>query len=218
VSVHVTHGFDRWKTAFKGQLTQLYLFVAAQMQTNRGWLFISEGAYNGHEKWAPLKLRAGKILRDKGTLMNSMGPMKMSGKGIRPLYGQGTIVRYGADRVTIGTSLAKARLLNDGGVITPKKGKLLWIPLPKGKSQNEQVKLAKKKAGRKGRGSLGTLRGGGWSSEGGAPIVRLKNGKWFMLAKKVTIPARPFDTWTKEDEDELKSALTEEVARVLRRK
>lgn len=204
MSVHVTMGFDRWKTAFKGKLEQLYLFTAAQMQTNRGWLFIHEGAYNGHEKWAPLRLRAGKILRDKGDLMNSIGPLKLNGKGVKPAYGNGTIVRYGADKVTIGTSLAKARILNDGGTIVPKNGKLLWIPLPAGKSRNELVKSATKGRGKK-KGNIG-----------GAPIVRLKNGKWFMLAKKIVIPARPFDTWTKDDQDEITFALTEEVARVLR--
>lgn len=206
--VSVTSSIKGWAERFRGKLTQLYLFTAAQIQTNRGMLFMTSGSYNGHETWPGLKLRDGQPLRDRGTLMKSIGPLtQKTATGMRPAFNKGSIVRYGADQVTVGTDLKYARLMNDGGTITPKKGKLLWIPLPEGKRANDTVtKTTKgmKKSGAK-KGSMN-----------GAPIVRLKNGKFFMLAKKVVVPPRPFDKLNDADKAEITTALTNEVARCLK--
>lgn len=196
--VSVTSSLSRWRDAFRGRLTQLYLFAAAQLQTNRGMLFLHEGAWNGHDRWKPLRLRDGQPLKDRGTLSQSIGPIRRSDSGVRPAYNRGTIVSYGADKVTVGTSLKYARLMNDGGTIVPKKGKVLWIPLPSKTSATKEVNQAKK------HGHLN-----------GAPIVRLANGKFFMLAKKVKVPPRPFDKLNSKDQEELRTAMTNEVARCL---
>jgi phage gpG-like protein len=206
-SVTVSTSLRSWKERYQGKLTQLYLFTAAQLQTNRGMIFMHEGSYNGHERWAPLKLRDGQPLRDRGTLMKSIGPISKVKSGVvRPSHNKGTIVRYGSDKVTIGTTLAYAKLMNDGGVIIPKKGKVLWIPLPEGKRANADVTSVTK-----GMKKSGAKKG----SMSGAPIVRLPNGKFFMLAKKVTIPPRPFDKMNAQDKEEIHTALTRECARVL---
>ena len=206
--VSVTSTITGWAGRFRGKLTQLYLFTAAQMQTNRGMLFIHSGSYNGHEVWPKLKLRDGQPLRDHGTLMQSIGPQLKMKNGVRPVVNKGTILRYGSDKVTIGTDLKYARLMNDGGTIVPKNGKVLWIPLPEGKRAQEHVIKATKGI-RKGKSRQSP------EHLGGAPIVRLKNGKFFMLAKKVVVPPRPFDKLNAQDKAEIKEALTNEVARCL---
>lgn len=205
-SVTVQTKLGEWSQKYRGALTQLYLFVAAQMQTNRGMLFMHSGVYNGHEKWAPLKLRAGQPLKDRGTLSQSIGPIQRKNSGVQPRYEKGSIVRFGGDKVTVGTNLKYARLMNDGGTIVPKNGKLLWIPLPQGNKATEEVKSLTK-----------GQRKGTTKSSGHAPIVRLKNGKFFMLAKKVVVPPRNFEKWNQSDKRELEIALTNEVARVLNR-
>lgn len=212
--VTVSSSIPRWAQRFRALLPQLNAFLAAQMQTNRGFLFLHSGSYNGHEAWKPPKLRDGQPLRDKGTLMKSIGPITRAKTGrVQPIRNEGTFVKYGLNYVTVGTTLKKARILNDGGVIVPKKKKLLWIPLSTNKNRASEAvtkAIAKhkhnKKAGNRGQVTLG-----------GAPIVRLPNGKFFMLAKKVVIPPRPFDKVTKQDRDEIAFALTEEVSRCLNR-
>lgn len=210
--IAVSSKIPKWAQKFRSLLPQINLFLAATMQTNRGMLFIHQGSYNGHEAWKPPKLRDGMPLRDRGTLMKSIGPVTRAKTGrLVPVHNEGTLVKMGLDYVTIGTTLKKAKILNNGGTIIPKRKKLLWIPLStnKNKASQEVTKAIGKakhnyRAGNKSKVILH-----------GAPVVRLANGKFFMLAKKVVIPPRPFDKLNKADRDEIASALKEEVARCL---
>ncbi len=59
------------------------------------------------EKWAPLKLRSGQPLRDKGHLRDSITPA------------------YGADDMTIGTNHPGARVHQFGATIRPVRAKML---------------------------------------------------------------------------------------------
>lgn len=173
--------------------------VAATIQTNRKFLFDSEGSYNGHEKWAPLKFRRGMALSDTGALRNSMAPPAATKD--RPAKAQGTIVRYsgGIENATVlvGTSLAYAPIHNYGGVIRPKNKPVLWIPLP---AHKDATKFA--------RGlRSGKIKG---------PVIVEYKGKIFLLAKKVTIPARPFgqEAWNEHDSDEVAKALESVLAKI----
>lgn len=105
---------------------EIDLFIAATMQTNRGMLFDAEGAANGHKKWAPLKSRDGMILSKTGKLRQSLAPSGASG---RP--GTDGIVRFTGNKITIGTRVAYAKMMNygtaglPGGVLVPKNSKVL---------------------------------------------------------------------------------------------
>lgn len=107
----------------KARKDEIELFIAAQMQFNRGMLFDSEGSYNGRPGWAPLKMRQGQILKKRGTLSKSMGP---NGS-------QGYVKRSGGE-ITIGTNVFYAALMNfgttklPGGKLRPKEAKALKIP------------------------------------------------------------------------------------------
>lgn len=111
------------------QKQRLYMIMAATIQTNRAMMFDREGANNGHPKWAPLKIRKGKILSDKGTLRKSISGNQTG----RP--GPDGIVMISGDQISVGTKLAYAAMMNwgttglPGGVLKPKKAKALKIPL-----------------------------------------------------------------------------------------
>lgn len=209
--VGITFEFPEWEEKLKKRLNEINLFIAAQMQTNRGMLFDAEGGYNGHQRWAPLKLRTGMILSKTGALRQSMGPMNMGG---RP--GPDGIVRFEGDKITIGTKLAYARLMNDGtvnmpgGVIRAKKGQALKIPVPDGVEINrlkKEIRSAKTDAEREEKQEKlekwKELRKEGKGNDG------------YIFRKSVKIPARPFDTWTAEDEKELSTALANKLIEVL---
>ena len=115
---------------FKAKEHIIYDAIAATMQTQRAMIFDKEGAYNGRQKWAPLKFRTGQILSDKGTLRKSIGPTT---NGMTPVKSKGSIVRFEAETVTIGTDIAYAMIHDQGGVITPINGKFLVFKVPKGK-------------------------------------------------------------------------------------
>lgn len=171
---------------FRRKIKEIYLFIAAQIQTNRGFLFNAEGAYNGHKKWAPLKFRQGQILSKSGTLRKSLAPTPARG-----LPGNDGIVRISGETVTVGTKLFYARLMNDGttkmpgGVLKAVNAKALKIPLPSGKSATPLSKN-----------------------------LRKDNGG-FMFRKSVKIPARPYDEWTTNDQKDLDEALGNKIAQVL---
>lgn len=173
---------------FRGRIREIYLFIAAQIQTNRGFLFNAEGAYNGHKKWAPLKFRQGQILSKRGTLRKSIAPIPARGQP-----GNDGIVRISGETVTVGTKLFYARLMNDGttkmpgGVLRAINAKALKIPLPPGKIATPAGKAARKDYGP------------------------------FMFRKSVKIPPRPFDDWTNKDQEELDQALSNKIAEILNR-
>lgn len=97
--------------------------IAATLQTQRAMIFDREGAYNGRTRWAPLKCRKGQILSLRGTLRKSIGPMPAG--PVTPGFATGSIVRYGAGVVTIGTSIKYAHVHEKGAVIVPVSKKAL---------------------------------------------------------------------------------------------
>lgn len=120
----------------KHMMPEVALVLAAAMQTNRAMMFDKDGADNGKQKWAPLVLRSGRPLQDRGTLRQSFAP---ANDGLRPAHGKDGIVRTSGQEATIGTSLFYAHVMNDGtakmpgGVIKAKKAKALKIPMQGGK-------------------------------------------------------------------------------------
>jgi phage gpG-like protein len=122
--------FPHLEDKIKKNRHRIEMFIAATMQTNRALLFDSEGAANGHKKWATLKFRTGKPLLLRGTLRKSIGP---TNDGKRPKQGPNGIVEYANGVVKIGTSLAYAAPQNFGAVVSAKKAKALKIPLGPGK-------------------------------------------------------------------------------------
>lgn len=113
---------------FQGQLKRLQLAIASDIQTNIGLRFDSQGAYNGHEKWADLSsgknlkrakngLQSRQVLKKSGALKNSIGPQGATG-----LPGPNGYVEFEGDAtaavVRVGTNLAYARIHNQGGVIS----------------------------------------------------------------------------------------------------
>lgn len=123
--------------------------------------FLTGTAPDG-QKWRPLKYarpRGGnQPLRDTGRLMNSF------------------VGRVAGDAVVVGTAHPAAALHQSGGVVRPKKGKFLAVPLTK-----EAVRA----------GSPRRLKG-----SAKVPLFARKvGGKWvghFLLVKKAAVPARPF--------------------------
>lgn len=107
--------------------------IAATVQTQVGLRFDAEGAYNGHEKWAPLKMRVGQILSFSGTLRKSISPPGAPGHA----GPQGFVRARGTARemlVEVGTAVAYAAVHNSGTVIRPKNKKCLrWIHPETGK-------------------------------------------------------------------------------------
>lgn len=224
--------------------SEIALFLAAQLQTNRGLMF-DDGNAGRPTKWAPLKYRVGMPLSLTGTLRKSWQG-DFNGKP-----GPNGIVRANLDKVTVGTTLAYAMIHNTGGVITPKNKPVLWIPLPQGKktSANAPTKHTKELiSGPKKKERLRKLEGqferakARYRKTGSQahkekmvhlrvkhdelakelegktypPIVHYK-GKVFMLAKKVTIPRRPMDEWTNEDQIEIETALRNKLVEVMQR-
>ena len=97
--------------------------IAATLQTQRAMIFDREGAYNGREKWKPLKCRDGQILSKRGTLRKSIGPMPAG--PTTPGFATGSIVRYATGIVTIGTNIRYAHVHEKGAVIVPVNKKAL---------------------------------------------------------------------------------------------
>src|SRR5688500_18332546 len=73
--------------------------------------FFARSAGPSGAPWAPLKIRSGKPLLDTGRLRNSI---------------QGKVT---ASCVELSASGVQARLMSEGGTVTPKRGKFLAIPL-----------------------------------------------------------------------------------------
>lgn len=197
MSVEIEFKFPKWAEKLMEREAELNLFIAAQVQFNRGMLFDQEGAYNGHPRWADLKFRNGMILSKRGTLRKSIAPFNPNGTA-----GPDGIVRFAGDTIIVGTKLLYARLMNDGttkmpgGVLRPVKAKALKIPLPEGKSATDLAKSLGSKARSKGH-------------------VEPQTGKAFIFRKSVKIPARPFDEWNETDQGEIDHALVNKVCEIL---
>lgn len=172
---------------------RVYQELTVAMQTNRGMLFLNEGAYNGHDAWAPLKFRVGQILADRGVLKSSLAPPAPKGQP-----GPGGYVRMdGRDTVVIGTNVAYAKMMNygttglPGGVLRPKNGKALRIPIPSGPGASAGAKALSKARAEKNKPT------------------------GHMFVQSVKIPARRFDTMTNEDAKEFEAALLQAVREVI---
>lgn len=201
--VTMSFKFPDWPKKVLRAKKELALFQAAQIQFNRGMLFDKEGAYNGRPRWAELKFRNGMILSKRGTLRKSIAPINPKGSA-----GPDGIVRFSGDKITVGTSLMYARLMNDGttklpgGVLRPVKAKALMIPLPNGKAATDAAKSL-----RKGASSLLSVN----------PKTGRTQKTNVIFRKWVRIPARPFDDWTAEDQNEFEIAVENKVWEVLGR-
>lgn len=109
-------------------------FIAAQIQTNRGMMFDQEGAHNGHPRWAPLRVRQGQILSDKGVLRKSLAPPNATGY---PGANGDVVFRGGlaSKNVSVVTKLKYAAMMNygteglPGGVLRPRTKKVLRFPV-----------------------------------------------------------------------------------------
>lgn len=121
---------------FKDHRNEIMLVLAAAMQTNRAMMFDKDGADNGKPKWPGLVLRRGRPLQKTGTLRKSFAP---NNDGIKPGKGKDSVLTIDGRRVTIGTKIAYAPMMNNGttkmpgGVLRPVRAKALKIPLEGGK-------------------------------------------------------------------------------------
>lgn len=229
--VGIQFKFPDWKGKLERAKQEINLFIAANMQTNRGLLFDAEGARNGHTKWAPLVFRNGMILAKRGTLRKSIAPKN---DGRRPGRSEGGILRFTEHAITIGSSLAYARVMNDGttkmpgGVIRAKRAKALKIPIPQGAAANENAKGLQAEALEPKLARLAERLNKSKNPQARAKIMRqmdrirqrIKSGKGpvkFIFRKSVRIPARPFDTWTLQDQNELELALRNKIVEILNR-
>ena len=136
---------------------------------------IADGKFKSH---APLTQQArpgGKILRNNSTLINSIS------------------YRITSQSVFIFTPLSYAKIQNDGGTVTAKKG-ALTIPC------HPVVRTLQKRYGPSAKEVLSGLKAAGCSvwRQGRAIFYRKKGGRHkegvmiYVLTKSITIPARPF--------------------------
>ena len=227
MGVDVDFKFPDLNAKMKRAEEAINLFIAAQIQFNRGMLFDQEGAYNGHPKWADLKFRNGQILTNRGTLRKSIAPYNPRGTA-----GPDGIVRFSSDTITVGTKLGYARLMNDGttkmpgGVLRPVNAKALKIPVPKGMNAGPAAKAIQSGASARKLAALNDKMSRARTSAARTKIQaqidrlqrRLAKGGGdvdFIFRKSVKIPARPFDNWTEEDVAELEEALSNKVVEIL---
>src|SRR5277367_6510564 len=100
-----------WHERLTKSQTRIGLFMAAQIQTNRGMVFNAEGAYNGRSKWAKLKCRQGMILSQTGALRKSLSPPTKDGKA-----GPNGLVKISGSvkdmSISVGSKLAYANMMN----------------------------------------------------------------------------------------------------------
>lgn len=183
--------FPNLAAKFQAAQDKIRSEVVVAMQFNRGMLFDSEGSYNGHTAWAPLVMRAGQILSNRGVLKKSLAPGTSNGTA-----GEGGYVKNTGDVITIGTDVASASLMNwgttrmPGGVLRPVRAKALMIPLPAGAKATPAAKTLRKSRGSK------TIKN-----------PRTERDERVIFRKWVKIPARRFDNITPQDEREIRDAL-----------
>ena len=196
MSVSVTWNFPKLNKKLLARRAELALFLAAQVQTNRGLLFASEGSRNGGKRWPKPLLRSGMALSQRGVLRKSLAP----GTG-RP--GPGGIARITGDDVVIGTNVRYAPIVNFGGKFTAGPGKVFVIPLPAGKAASGYAKALRSgiQADNKRRKSMGLK-------------ARPTN---VIFRKSITIPPRRFDIMTAADKKEISDAYRKKIAELLNR-
>jgi phage gpG-like protein len=179
----------------QAKIGEMNLFMAALIQTNRGMLFDSEGARNGHKRWKPLRLRDGMPLSNRGNLRKSISPFNASGQP-----GPEGIVRIQRNEITVGTKLAYAYLMNwgttrmNGGVMVPTHAKALMIPLPAGKKIREEAKPLRKESTKITKGTKTRTK-------------EFHKDENVIFRKKVRIPERRFDEWNAADQMEFDNAV-----------
>lgn len=232
--IDIDFRFPEWKRKLLAAEDELNLFIAAQVQFNRGMLFDREGSYNGHEAWPSLRFRAGMALSSRGTLRKSIAPFNPTGAA-----GPDGIVRFSGDTVTIGTKLFYAAMMNwgttglPGGVLRPKNAEALAIPLPPGAKAGPATQNIRRADNarqiRKLEGEIQEIRSGKAVSakklETKLRQIRKlkeksaqgKGSKKILFLKSVKIPARHFDTWTHRDQVDLETALRNKLVEVLNR-
>jgi phage gpG-like protein len=237
--IDIQFEFPDWAGKLKRKEKQLQLFIAAQIQFNRGMLFDHEGAWNGRSRWPGLTFRNGQILSKRGTLRKSIAPFNAKGTP-----GPDGIVQFAGDTITVGTKLMFARMMNDGtakmpgGVLRPVRAKALKIPIPEGKSagpaahkiqekdnekQMEKIwsKLAAHQdgSGKLEKKDLNSLKSRLRSLQKreikGRVTGETKGDVKFIFVKSVKIPPRPFDDWNDADQKELDAALLNKVQEIL---
>lgn len=113
---------------FREALPEIERTIAASIQTQVGMRFDAEGAYNGHEKWEPLKLREGQILSLRGDLRKSISPPT------RGVAGPNGFVTFQGDVTNllteVGSKLIYAGVHNNGAHIVPKNKMALRFANP----------------------------------------------------------------------------------------
>ncbi len=232
--IDIQFKFPDWAAALKAKEAELNLFIAANVQFNRGMLFDNEGAWNGRSRWEELKFRNGQILSKRGTLRKSIAPFNPKG-----LPGPDGIVKFAGDVITVGTKLMYARMMNDGttkmpgGVLRPVKAKALKIPIPQGKSAGEgaqeiqaqhhqrTINKLHKQASAIMEHKQTATRKQAYNrimeriADTAAKMGEGKGPVKFIFRKWVKIPARPFDDWNETDQKELDAALLSKIQEVL---
>lgn len=194
MSVQIKMQFPPLAQRLQSQKRNMLVFLAAQMQTNRGLLFQAEGGRNGNKRWKPPLLRKGMALSDTGTLRKSLAP----GTGYA---GPGGVVRMSGTHVEIGTTIAYAPIVNFGGTFTAPPGRPFKIPLPSGKNATDYAKAMRKAIVADNR-------------------LRKKNGLKprptdFIFRMKITIPERRFDIMTAQDQKEISRAYEAKLRQVM---
>lgn len=123
-SVIVDFKFPDFEKALNDNFERIEYAIASTIQTQVGLRFDAEGAYNGHEKWAPLKMRQGQILSLRGDLRKSIAPPQADGKAgpMGFVNAKGSISDL---LVEVGTKLIYASVHNNGAIIRPKQKKAL---------------------------------------------------------------------------------------------
>lgn len=114
-SCTVAFEFPDLEGALLNALPRIERVIASTIQTQVGLRFDAEGAYNGHDKWKPIK-RQGQILSLTGTLRKSYSPPSSDGSP-----GQGGYVTFQGSitdlLVEVGSKIIYAGIHDQGGTI-----------------------------------------------------------------------------------------------------
>jgi phage gpG-like protein len=127
--VSVQWDFPDYLKAFQASKHRIEQTIASTIQFQVGMRFEHEGAYNGHDHWAPLKMRQGQILSLTGTLRKSIAPPSADGKAGEDGFvtAEGPIENL---LVEVGTKLIYASTHDRGATIVPRRKRALkyWNP------------------------------------------------------------------------------------------